>query len=82
MEATAAWPAVRQLRVRERARLGLQAGDRLLDVGCGLGDVAVDLARDVTPGGGVVGVDASEVMLEAARRRAVAAGRGRELPAR
>lgn len=74
MDATATWPAVRQLRAWERDRLGLEPGERLLDVGCGTGDVAVDLATDVSPGGRVLGVDASDAMLDAARRRAGAAG--------
>ena len=70
MDATATFPAVRQLRAHERERLALRPGDRLLDVGCGLGDVAMALAPEVAPGGEVVGVDASEAMLDVARRRA------------
>jgi SAM-dependent methyltransferase len=74
MDATASWPAVKQLRARERERLALQPGDRLLDVGCGLGDMAMALAPEVAPGGEVIGVDVSESMLEVARRRAADAG--------
>jgi SAM-dependent methyltransferase len=72
MEATAGWPAVRELRRWERRQLALGPGDRLLDVGCGIGDVSLALAADVDPGGEVVGVDASEVMLAAAGRRLLA----------
>ena len=49
--------------------LGAGPGRRILDVGCGLGDDARVLARLVTPGGTVVGVDGSRSMIEAARRR-------------
>lgn len=47
------------------------APDRALDFGCGVGRIAIPLARRV---GHVVGVDVSESMLEEARRNADAAG--------
>lgn len=70
MRATARWPAVRQLRAWERSRLALRPGERVLDVGCGLGDVAVVLAADVGPTGSVVAIDASDAMLSVARAQA------------
>jgi demethylmenaquinone methyltransferase / 2-methoxy-6-polyprenyl-1,4-benzoquinol methylase len=45
-------------------------GDRALDVATGTGDLAVELARRVTPGGEVVGSDFSQQMLVHARRKA------------
>lgn len=45
----------------------------VLDVGCGPGTVTVDLARHV-PAGSVIGVDASENVLEAAKDHAAQAG--------
>jgi len=42
-------------------------GARVLDVASGTGDLAVELARRVGPGGTVVGSDFSEAMLERAR---------------
>lgn len=48
----------------------LQAGARALDVACGTGDLALDLARRVGPGGEVVACDFSEAMLELARAKA------------
>jgi demethylmenaquinone methyltransferase / 2-methoxy-6-polyprenyl-1,4-benzoquinol methylase len=45
-------------------------GDRALDVATGTGDLAVELARRVGPGGEVVGSDFSEEMLSLARRKA------------
>lgn len=70
MDATAGWEATQRLRRWERDQLGLQEGQRLLDVGCGLGDAALALAEDLGEGGEVVGVDASAEMIAVARQRA------------
>lgn len=69
MDATGAWPATTELRAWERVRLRLRPGERLLDVGCGLGDAGLALAADLGPTGELVGVDTSETMLRAARAR-------------
>ncbi|PBB19952.1 methyltransferase domain-containing protein [Mesorhizobium sp. WSM4313] len=53
---------------------GLAPGFHLLDVGCGTGTQAISAWRRVQPGGSVVGVDVSEKMLAAARRKASRAG--------
>ncbi len=53
---------------------GPAAGDRVLDVATGTGDLALELARRVAPGGEVVGTDFSERMLEIARAKAAGAG--------
>jgi demethylmenaquinone methyltransferase/2-methoxy-6-polyprenyl-1,4-benzoquinol methylase len=45
-------------------------GDRVLDVATGTGDLALELALRVAPGGSVVGADFSEKMLELARAKA------------
>lgn len=55
-------------------RAGLRPGMRVLDVGCGPGDVSIIAARLVGPTGTVLGVDAAGEMVEMARNRA--AGRG------
>src|SRR5262245_64176168 len=70
MDDTADWQATRQLRDWERSQLSLRSGQRLLDVGCGLGDAALSLAEDLGTGGEVVGVDASAAMIADARGRA------------
>jgi SAM-dependent methyltransferase len=51
-------------------RSRLRPGARVLDVGCGCGATTVEIARRVTPGGAVTGVDVSDVMLDVARTRA------------
>jgi demethylmenaquinone methyltransferase / 2-methoxy-6-polyprenyl-1,4-benzoquinol methylase len=48
---------------------GVAGGDRALDVACGTGDMAFELARRVGPSGSVVGVDFSERMLSVARAK-------------
>lgn len=45
-------------------------GQRLLDLCCGTGDLALVLAERVRPGGTVLGLDAAEAPLALARRRA------------
>jgi ubiquinone/menaquinone biosynthesis C-methylase UbiE len=52
--------------------LDIQPGDRVLDIGSGTGDDTRELARLAQPGGSVVGIDVSEVMLIEARKRAAA----------
>jgi len=48
----------------------LEPGQRALDVATGTGDLAIELARRVSPGGEVIGTDFSERMLERARAKA------------
>ncbi|WP_326836371.1 class I SAM-dependent methyltransferase [Amycolatopsis rhabdoformis] len=55
-------------------RAGIAPGTRVLDVGCGAGDVTLQLARLVGPGGEVIGVDADPAVLGVARARAADAG--------
>src|SRR3954454_7107775 len=57
-------------RAADLARVG--PGDRALDVATGTGDLAVELASRVAPGGEVVGMDFSAGMLEHARVKAPA----------
>jgi demethylmenaquinone methyltransferase/2-methoxy-6-polyprenyl-1,4-benzoquinol methylase len=59
-------------RWRERAAdmADLQAGGSALDVCCGTGDLALELASRVGPEGTVVGCDFSERMLDLARAKA------------
>jgi len=56
--------------------LRVRGGERVLDVGCGMGADVFDLAAKVGPTGHVTGVDISASLIEEARRRA----EGRNLP--
>lgn len=56
------WPAI-------LAALPLRRGDVVLDLGCGVGDLAAELAAR---GASVVGIDSNEELLAAARARGIA----------
>jgi 2-polyprenyl-3-methyl-5-hydroxy-6-metoxy-1,4-benzoquinol methylase len=53
---------------------GIAAGMRVLDLGSGLGHVALQVARLVEPGGSVLGIDQDQALLEVAEQRRLAAG--------
>jgi SAM-dependent methyltransferase len=55
------------------ARVGIEPDGRCLDIGCGGGDVTVELARRV-PDGSLVGVDLDDTKIELARAEATNAG--------
>jgi len=57
-------------RARAADLAALGPGDSALDVACGTGDLAIELARRVGTGGEVIGSDFSEEMLEHARVKA------------
>jgi demethylmenaquinone methyltransferase/2-methoxy-6-polyprenyl-1,4-benzoquinol methylase len=59
-----------QWRRRAADLSALGPGQRALDVACGTGDLTLELARRVAPGGEVVGTDFSERMLVLAREKA------------
>src|SRR5262245_7752526 len=54
--------------------LALRPGDRVLDIGCGTGEDALEMAPLVSPDGSVTGIDGSAAMVAEARRRAQARG--------
>jgi len=60
--------------VRVMPSLPVRPGDRAVDVGCGFGDTAIQLAQRVGPAGEVVGIDCCEAFLAEARADAAAAG--------
>jgi ubiquinone/menaquinone biosynthesis C-methylase UbiE len=56
------------------SRLGLAAGDTVLDLCCGAGGSAIPAARAVGAAGRVMGVDVAGPLLELARARAAGEG--------
>lgn len=68
--------AVEGVRSEAVSLLGLNAGDTVLDVGCGTGLSFPLLEEGVGPDGAILGVDLSGDMLAKARERADAAGWG------
>ena len=73
-----AWAEVREALERQLAPLGRPAlaklaphpGESILDIGCGGGETALNLAQAVAPDGTVMGVDLSASVLAFARRLA------------
>src|SRR5271154_6128181 len=51
-------------------RAGIRSGMRVLDLGCGVGDVSLLASRMVGASGAVLGIDRSPTSVETARRRA------------
>lgn len=69
LDAASASESVQRYRARMAEVSAVGPGDRVLDVGCGLGHEAVRLARLVGAEGRVVGVDSATALIEEARRR-------------
>ncbi len=67
------WRAAR-LRRMTVAQALIKRGDRVLDVGCGTGDVTMAACQAVGPTGAVSGIDPSYVMIAVARRKSADAG--------
>ena len=73
-----AWSEIRDALELQLAPLGRYAiaalaprpGEHILDIGCGGGTTALDLANDVAPGGSVVGIDVSAAVLAFAQQAA------------
>ena len=61
----------RRWRARAADLAAVRPGDRALDVATGTGDLALELAGRVAPGGEVVGCDFAEEMLARARDKAL-----------
>lgn len=76
--AAQAWAEVSEPLDRQLSPLGLRAiealsprfGETVVDIGCGAGQTALQLAGRVGPKGRVIGIDISPLLLDVARRRA------------
>jgi 2-polyprenyl-3-methyl-5-hydroxy-6-metoxy-1,4-benzoquinol methylase len=53
---------------------GIASGMRVLDIGCGMGDVAMLVAQLIGPQGRVISIDLDQASIESARKRALAVG--------
>jgi ubiquinone/menaquinone biosynthesis C-methylase UbiE len=60
---------ITQLRHEVAKRLHLEAGQKVLDVGCGIGGATFSLAEVTGPSGLVAGVDVSSALIEVANKR-------------
>ena len=60
---------------RSKVLQDIPANARVLDIGCGTGDLSLEAAKRVAPRGEVVGLDFSSKMLEMAEKRYQALGR-------
>jgi ubiquinone/menaquinone biosynthesis C-methylase UbiE len=58
---------------------GLERGMRVLDLGCGMGDVSLLAARLIGPSGHVTGIDRDPVVIERARERIRAEGHDQQI---
>jgi 2-polyprenyl-3-methyl-5-hydroxy-6-metoxy-1,4-benzoquinol methylase len=59
---------------RDPRRTGIKRGMRVLELGCGVGDVTLRIAKLVGPSGLVVGVDESAELIDVAQKRATVTG--------
>lgn len=76
LERMYATPEIVEQRAHTREALALSPGEHGLDIGCGIGLLVCEMAREVGAAGRVTGVDSSSAMIAAAEDRA-----GREGPA-
>ncbi len=56
------------------ADFDIRPGDRVLDIGCGFGETALEIAQLVGPAGEVVGIDCTDAFLDIANRERDRAG--------
>lgn len=74
LDSTRASDFFQEIKRRSYALLDLKPGAAACDIGCGTGDDVLAMVALVGPGGRALGIDASQTMLDEARRRASARG--------
>lgn len=70
LEKVAAYPVVKESLELQMKLLDLKSGDQVLDVGCGVGIQAQEMAKRVESTGKVTGTDISSVMIDVAKNKA------------
>ena len=68
------FPSVKECFKEQLSWLEIKEGHRILDVGCGIGDQAYEMAKRTGSSGEVIGTDLSETMIQASRLRHSASG--------
>lgn len=63
-------PSVRLCKQQVLEALQLQPGDWVIDVGCGIGHITLELAKKIEGVGHIVGIDSSQIMIGEAKERA------------
>jgi ubiquinone/menaquinone biosynthesis C-methylase UbiE len=74
MERLYASPLIVEQRRKLRELIRAQPGETGLDIGCGLGHLSCELAREVLPGGRIIAIDMSADMVTGATERALRDG--------
>lgn len=74
MERMYASAPIAEQRAKTRAALAPRPGEHGLEVGCGIGFLACEIAHEVAPDGHIIGIDNSADMIAAARARAAREG--------
>ncbi|WP_415326440.1 methyltransferase domain-containing protein [Chryseobacterium sp. MMS23-Vi53] len=69
LENVAAYPVVKECLELQMKLLDIKSGDLVLDVGCGVGIQAQEMAKKVGSEGKVIGTDISSVMIEVAKSK-------------
>jgi ubiquinone/menaquinone biosynthesis C-methylase UbiE len=64
------WQSVKDFRAQCNRCIDLTAGNKVLDIGCGIGGATSPIADEIGPGGLVAGIDISTAMIDEAKRRA------------
>src|SRR5215831_15357238 len=68
------FPSVQECLKEQLSWLEIEQGGHILDIGCGIGDQAFEMAKRVGNSGKVIGTDLSETMIQVSKQRHSASG--------